>query len=225
MLRSRIARTNSKLEIFIGIVDCRPKKSLSFPKSLFYQLHFQAKLSSFFYLSPYSPMPQPLQNPRVLSSHDALRRTTYIFHGIWVFSRVWSIKLTYSRSEYIFPICKTFTRYLLLQNAHKPNTKTQWFLITIVRQFFFLIWPWTRSCGWIFCLQHNVSVDFVNPQGMAILGNFKRGYMGYSYFEKGCRKKCTRQSREALWVVLSSLFFREIWKNWHERPWKCVGKC
>ena len=23
----------------------------------------------------------------------------------------------------------------------------------------------------------------------------------YSYFEKGCRKKCTRQSRRALWVV------------------------
>ena len=28
-----------------------------------------------------------------------------------------------------------------------------------------------------------------------------------SYFEKGCRKKCTRQSRKALWVVLSSLCF------------------
>ena len=27
----------------------------------------------------------------------------------------------------------------------------------------------------------------------------------YSYFEKGCRKKCTRQSRKVLWVVLSSL--------------------
>ena len=47
----------------------------------------------------------------------------------------------------------------------------------------------------------------------------------YSYFEKGCRKKCTRQSWKALWVVLSSLFFREIWKNWHERPWKCVCEC
>ena len=47
----------------------------------------------------------------------------------------------------------------------------------------------------------------------------------YSYFEKGCRKKCTRQSRKALWVVLSSLFFKEIWKNWHERPWKCVCEC
>ena len=47
----------------------------------------------------------------------------------------------------------------------------------------------------------------------------------YSYFEKGCRKKCTWQSWKALWVVLSSLFFREIWKNWHERPWKCVCEC
>ena len=35
----------------------------------------------------------------------------------------------------------------------------------------------------------------------------------YSYFEKGCRKKCTRQSRKVLWVVLSALLFKEIWKN------------
>ena len=47
----------------------------------------------------------------------------------------------------------------------------------------------------------------------------------YSYFEKGCREKYTRQSWKALWVVLSSLFFKEIWKNWHERPWKCVCEC
>ena len=35
----------------------------------------------------------------------------------------------------------------------------------------------------------------------------------YSYFEKGCRKKCTQESRKVLWVVLSSLFFKEIWNN------------
>ena len=35
----------------------------------------------------------------------------------------------------------------------------------------------------------------------------------YSYFEKGCRMKCTRQTRKVLWVVLSSLFFKEIWIN------------
>ena len=28
-----------------------------------------------------------------------------------------------------------------------------------------------------------------------------------------CRKKCTRQSLKVLWVVLSALFFKEIWKN------------
>ena len=35
----------------------------------------------------------------------------------------------------------------------------------------------------------------------------------YSYFEKSCRKKCTRQCRKVLQVVLSSLFFKEICKN------------
>ena len=35
----------------------------------------------------------------------------------------------------------------------------------------------------------------------------------YSYFEKGCRKKCTRQSPRVLWVVLSALSFKEIGKN------------
>ena len=39
----------------------------------------------------------------------------------------------------------------------------------------------------------------------------------YSYFEKGCRKKCTRQSRKVFWVVLSLLFFKEILREWHER--------
>ena len=35
----------------------------------------------------------------------------------------------------------------------------------------------------------------------------------YSYFEKDCQKKCTRQSRKVLWVVLSSLFFKKKKKN------------
>ena len=30
---------------------------------------------------------------------------------------------------------------------------------------------------------------------------------------KGCRKKCTQQSRKVLWVVLGSRFFKEICKN------------
>ena len=40
MLRSQIARTNSKLEIFTGLADCRQKKFLSFSKSLLLDLHF-----------------------------------------------------------------------------------------------------------------------------------------------------------------------------------------
>ena len=42
----------------------------------------------------------------------------------------------------------------------------------------------------------------------------------YSYFEKGCRKKGTRQSRKVLWMVFCSLFFKELSKNGtrgHER--------
>ena len=30
---------------------------------------------------------------------------------------------------------------------------------------------------------------------------------------------CTRQSQKVLWFVLRSLFFTEILKEWHERPW------
>ena len=40
-------------------------------------------------------------------------------------------------------------------------------------------------------------------------------FLGFrsSYFEKGCRIKCTRQPRNVSRVVLSSLFFKEISKN------------
>ena len=53
-----------------------------------------------------------------------------------------------------------------------------------------------------------------------IIGRSSPGVkLTYSYFEKGCRKKCMRQSRKVLWVVLRSMFFIEILKEWHERPW------
>ena len=32
-------------------------------------------------------------------------------------------------------------------------------------------------------------------------------------FRERLSERCTRQSRKVLWVVLSSLFFKEIWKN------------
>ena len=38
-------------------------------------------------------------------------------------------------------------------------------------------------------------------------------YSIYSYFEKGCEKRYTQQSWRVLWVILSSLFFKENWKN------------
>ena len=48
----------------------------------------------------------------------------------------------------------------------------------------------------------------------------------YSYFERGCRKTWTPQSRRVMWVVFSSLFLKEIWKNGTiEKPWKYVCEC
>ena len=44
----------------------------------------------------------------------------------------------------------------------------------------------------------------------------------YSYFEKGCRGKCTRQSWKALWVVLSSFFFQ---RNLKELARKAMEMC
>ena len=67
--------------------------------------------------------------------------------------------------------------------------------------------------------------DFLWQSNAFLWFDFQTRSFTYSYFEKGCREKCTRQSWKALWVVLSSLFFKEIWKNWHERPWKCVCEC
>ena len=53
-----------------------------------------------------------------------------------------------------------------------------------------------------------------NKEHYGMLWYFLEWSIVYSYFEKGCRKKIyTWQSRKALWVVLSSLFFKEIWKN------------
>ena len=50
----------------------------------------------------------------------------------------------------------------------------------------------------------------------------QRGSTVYSFFEKGCQEKCTRQSWKALWVVLSSLFFQ---RNVKELARKGHGMC
>ena len=48
----------------------------------------------------------------------------------------------------------------------------------------------------------------------------------YSYFEIGCRIKCTRQPRsKVIWVVLSSPFFKEIWKNGTRDHGRYVCEC
>ena len=59
----------------------------------------------------------------------------------------------------------------------------------------------------------DVRLNFFIPQ-------FKYMKFIHSYFEKGCRKKCTRQSRKVLWVVLSSplITAQKNLKEWHERP-------
>ena len=41
------------------------------------------------------------------------------------------------------------------------------------------------------------------------MGAIRSTLIVHSYFEKGCRKKCARQSQKVLWVVLSSLFFKQ----------------
>ena len=47
-------------------------------------------------------------------------------------------------------------------------------------------------------------------------------YIVYTAISRNLSEKVHATIPKALWVVLSSLFLKEIWKNWHERPWKCV---
>ena len=67
--------------------------------------------------------------------------------------------------------------------------------------------PLAHAFSWGSLLSVSLLASFIvrMPMGQVLLP--------YSYFEKGCRIKCTRQPRKVLWAVLSSLFFKEIWKN------------
>ena len=67
--------------------------------------------------------------------------------------------------------------------------------------------PLAHAFSWGSLLSVSLLASFIArmPMGQVLLA--------YSYFEKGCRIKCTRQPRKVLWAVLSSLFFKEIWKN------------
>ena len=47
----------------------------------------------------------------------------------------------------------------------------------------------------------------------------------YSYFEKGCRKKCTRQSREGIVGGFEFTVLQRNLNEWHERSWTYVCEC
>ena len=74
--------------------------------------------------------------------------------------------------------------------------------------------PWGTESVTVYSLSYCIVCVYLCPiRTLSLLRVFKITLQIYSYFEKGCRKKCTRQSQKGLWVVLSSLFFKEIWKN------------
>ena len=66
------------------------------------------------------------------------------------------------------------------------------------------------SVPWPFVVSRYCSIDRLKP--LSIHRQRKITSSLYSYCDKG-RKKCTRQFRKVLWVILTSLFLKEIWKN------------
>ena len=61
-------------------------------------------------------------------------------------------------------------------------------------------------------------------QTLRLAGNrlMRVGHITYSYFKKGCRKKCTRQTRKALWVVFE---FTVLQRNLEELARKAMKMC
>ena len=182
MSRSRIARTNSTLEIFIGIVDCRQKKTYHF-QNLFYLICISHFLSASFPGKIISPFfiyrltaPFPYRFRTLVSSLPMMScAERLIFFMGFGFFQGFKVSKSDTLDQNIFSIYKTFTCYFWLRNAHKPNTKMQWFLITTVRRFSLF----NLTMNMLLWLNILLSVDFVNPQGMSILGNFTFGYIGY----------------------------------------------
>ena len=58
-------------------------------------------------------------------------------------------------------------------------------------------------------LEQKITASVTLEEGLSS----RKNIVVYSYFKKGCRKKCARQSWKVVWVILSSLFFKEISKN------------
>ena len=70
----------------------------------------------------------------------------------------------------------------------------------------------SRGCIILF---HGLNCTIRPYNGSWVWFNINNNFSNiYSYFEKGCREKCTRPSWKVFWVVLRSLkFFKEIWKS------------
>ena len=67
------------------------------------------------------------------------------------------------------------------------------------------------SVPWPFVVSRfHCSIDRLKP--LSIHRQRKITSSLYSHCDWG-RKKCTRQFRKVLWVILTSFFFKEIWKN------------
>ena len=64
--------------------------------------------------------------------------------------------------------------------------------------------PLAHAFSWGSLLSASLLASFIvrMPMGQVLLS--------YSYFEKGCRIKCTRQPRKVLWAVLSHFFSKKF---------------
>ena len=50
-------------------------------------------------------------------------------------------------------------------------------------------------------------------------------YLGYSYFEKGCRKKVRATIPKGIVGGFEFTVVQRNLKEWHERPWEYVYEC
>ena len=115
MLRSRVARTNSKLEIFIGIVDCSHSQNLFYLICIshFWSASFPGKIILLFLsiaLQPHAPTASERSCPLFPE-----RLTFFMGFGFFLGFEV-SNSDTWGQN--MFSIYKTFARYFWLQNAH-----------------------------------------------------------------------------------------------------------
>ena len=125
---------------------------------------------------------------------------------------------------------KSYIPYLYNTDTSVKRTLGSVPLVSVLKRFgcklyFFILWPfhlfpWASYLMTYYPGISNICRSIINYTTINVDIKWKypkRGalhvFLVYSYFEQGCRKKCTRQSGKVLWVVLSPLFFKEIWQN------------